>query len=54
VLACSVRLASESVQSQESEGRCMSEFADILIHAAAYALALFFGSVAGMLCFDKD
>lgn len=32
----------------------MSEFADILIHAAAYAVALFFGSVAGFLCFDKD
>ena len=32
----------------------MNEFPDILIHAAAYAVALFVGSVAGMLCFDKD
>ena len=32
----------------------MNECSDILIHAAAYAVALFFGSVAGMLCFDKD
>ena len=32
----------------------MSEFAEILMHAAAYAAALFSGSVAGMLCFDKD
>lgn len=32
----------------------MNEVTELVLHAIAYAVALFFGSVAGFLCFDKD
>ena len=42
------------VESLAKERRFMNEFAELVLHAIAYAVALFFGSVAGFLCFDKD
>lgn len=32
----------------------MSTVTELVLHTIAYAVALFFGSVAGFLCFDKD
>lgn len=32
----------------------MNAFLELALHGLLYAVALFFGSVAGFLCFDKD